>query len=89
MKSLAGTHLIKIKNRISGAKKTAQPELDGITLDYPDLSVERRRFPESLNSGQTSSQSSGRKSLRVTAPLVACSIATQALSGTPRSPDAH
>jgi hypothetical protein len=44
MKSLAGTHLIKIKNRISAQKKGGEPKPTAERLPYGEsfLSVERR-----------------------------------------------
>jgi hypothetical protein len=42
----------------------------------------------SANSGQIRSQSSGRRSLRVTSPLVACSIATHRSGLNEEAPDA-
>lgn len=80
--------LTKVRNLKKESKKTAQPELDGITLDYPDLSVERRLRDTGTSSGQISCQSSGRKSLRDTAPAVAVSIGTHRETGTGR-PAAH
>jgi hypothetical protein len=91
MKSVSGTHLIKINKRISAAKKAGGPKPTGKAGVYTDLHLSdmRRRFPESVSSGQILSQSSGRRSLRDTSPSVALSISTQRSTGIPLLPDAH